>query len=84
MDTASVVSGRFGARGTATSDATSSPAPLSLAAELQGCTNDPESPSPLLTLPPEILSLTFAKLDLGSLLAVSQAHPRLQEPVNQR
>lgn len=80
MDTASVVSGRFSARGTAISDATSSPAPLSLATELQSCANGPESPSPLLTLPPEILSLTFAKLDLGSLLAVSQAHPLLQEP----
>lgn len=62
------------------SDAAAPSAPLPLAADLRGCANSPASSFPLMALPPELLSLTFAKLDLGNLHAVSQAHPRLQEP----
>lgn len=83
MDIASVVSGGFNARDATTPGAATPPAPSPMAARLQGCANCPELPSPLLTLPPELLRLIFAKLDLGSLLAVSQAHPHLRAPARQ-
>lgn len=83
MDIASVVSGGFNARDATTPGAATPPAPSPMAARLQGCANCPELPSLLLTLPPELLRLIFAKLDLGSLLAVSQAHPHLRAPARQ-